>query len=125
MLICESCTLLFIPSGPQKLTPYILSQLFYFNVNVSIALRHLSKFLKPLHVAYVDIKTAFDSVDREALWKTLSAACAAIPNQSDQGPAHWNEVMRPNWQELHGLVPYVFRGPTRLCSGVRRVPHCH
>jgi len=31
------------------------------------------KFSKPLHVAYVDIKAAFDSVDREALWKALQA----------------------------------------------------
>jgi len=30
-------------------------------------------FSKPLHVAYVDIKAAFDSVDREALWKALRA----------------------------------------------------
>jgi len=36
-------------------------------------------------------------------------ACAIIPNQSDQGPAHWNEVMRPSWQELLGLVTYAFR----------------
>jgi len=36
-------------------------------------------------------------------------ACAATPNQSDQGPAHWNEVMRLSWQELHGLILYTFR----------------
>jgi len=42
-----------------------------------LALRLLSElhreFSKPLHVAYVDIKAAFDSVDREALWKALKA----------------------------------------------------
>jgi len=42
-----------------------------------LALRLLSElyreFSKPLHVAYVDIKAAFDSVDREALWKALQA----------------------------------------------------
>jgi len=31
------------------------------------------KFSKRLHVAYVDTKAAFDSVDREALWKALQA----------------------------------------------------
>ena len=42
-----------------------------------LALRLLSElhreFSKPLHVAYVDIKAAFDSVDRDALWKALQA----------------------------------------------------
>jgi len=42
-----------------------------------LALRLLSElyreFSKPLHVAYLDIKAAFDSVDREALWKALRA----------------------------------------------------
>ena len=27
------------------------------------------EFGRPLHAAYIDIKAAFDSVDREALWK--------------------------------------------------------
>jgi len=31
------------------------------------------KFSKPLHVAYVDIKAAFEMVDREAFWKSLQA----------------------------------------------------
>ena len=42
-----------------------------------LALRLLSEihreFSKPLHAAYVDIKAAFDSVDREALWKAMKA----------------------------------------------------
>jgi len=29
------------------------------------------EFSQPLHVAYIDIKAAFDSVDRSALWKAL------------------------------------------------------
>ena len=40
-----------------------------------LALRLLSEihreFNQPLHVAYVDLKSAFDSVDRKALWKGL------------------------------------------------------
>lgn len=40
-----------------------------------LALRLLSEihreFRRPLHVAYVDLKSAFDSVDRQALWKAL------------------------------------------------------
>ena len=41
-----------------------------------LALRLLSEihreFRQPLNVAYVDLKAAFDSVDREALWKALT-----------------------------------------------------
>jgi len=29
------------------------------------------EFSQPLHVAFVDLKAAFDSVDRLALWKAL------------------------------------------------------
>ena len=40
-----------------------------------LALRLLSdlhrEFSQPLYVAYVDLKSAFDSVDREALWKAV------------------------------------------------------
>jgi len=40
-----------------------------------LALRLLSKFnyefQRPLHVAYVDLKSAFDFVDRSALWLAL------------------------------------------------------
>jgi len=31
------------------------------------------QFCRPLHVAFVDIESAFDSVDRNALWKVLRA----------------------------------------------------
>ena len=31
------------------------------------------EFERPLYVAYVDIKAAFDSLDRDALWKALKA----------------------------------------------------
>ena len=31
------------------------------------------EFSQPLHVAYIDTKAAFDSVDRSALWKTLGS----------------------------------------------------
>jgi len=45
-----------------------------------MALRLLAElhreFRKPLHVAYIDIKAAFDSVDRQALWKALHATGA-------------------------------------------------
>jgi len=41
----------------------------------SSALKLLSElhreFQKPLHVAYIDLKSAFDSVDRKALWLAL------------------------------------------------------
>jgi len=50
-------------------------------VDAILALQLLSelyrKFSKPLHVAYMDIKAAFDSMDREALWKALQATHVA------------------------------------------------
>ena len=36
------------------------------------------EFDRPLHVAFLDIKAAFDSVDRQALWKALRSR--GIPN---------------------------------------------
>jgi len=47
-------------------------------IDAILALRLLSElhheFNRPLHVAYIDIKAAFDSVDRLALWKALRAS---------------------------------------------------
>ena len=47
------------------------------SIDAILALRLLSElhqaFDKPLYVAYVDLKSAFDSVDRTALWKALRA----------------------------------------------------
>jgi len=33
--------------------------------------------------------------------------------------------MHLRWQELHGLIPYIFRGLTRLFPGACPVLHCH
>ena len=35
-------------------------------------------FSRPLHTAYIDVKAAFDSVDRAALWKALKGAGTAL-----------------------------------------------
>jgi len=45
-------------SGMHGFTPLLLSELHH-------------EFNQPLNVAYIDIKSAFDSVDRCALWKAL------------------------------------------------------
>jgi len=60
---------------------------------------------------HMDINAAFDSVDREALWKALQAK--HVPPYLHT----LNEVMCPSWQELHSLVPYIFRISIRLCPG--------
>jgi len=36
------------------------------------------EFYQPLNVAYIDIKAAFDSVDRAALWKALRSSGAPL-----------------------------------------------
>jgi len=49
-------------------------------VDAILTLRLLAElhreFRKPLHVAYIDIKATFNSVDRQALWKALHATGA-------------------------------------------------
>jgi len=49
-------------------------------IDAILAMRLLAElhreFQKPLHVTYIDIKAAFDSVDRKALWKALHATGA-------------------------------------------------
>ena len=49
-------------------------------IDAILALRLLSElhreFSQPLHVAYIDIKSAFDSVDRSAFWKALRSTGA-------------------------------------------------
>jgi len=51
-------------------------------IDAILALRLLAEihreFDRPLHVAFLDIKAAFDSVDRQALWKALRSR--GIPN---------------------------------------------
>jgi len=51
-------------------------------VDAILALRLLSElhytFSRPLHAAYIDVKAAFDSVDRAALWKALKGASTAL-----------------------------------------------
>ena len=48
-----------------------------FTIDAILALRLLSEihrhFSCPLYAAYIDIKAAFDSVDRTALWRALRA----------------------------------------------------
>lgn len=46
--------------------PWILSLHFASCLSCTVVEQHLS-----LHVAYISIETAFDSVDREVLWKVL------------------------------------------------------
>jgi len=36
------------------------------------------KFDKPLHTAFIDIKSTFDSVDRDTLWKALAEKKASV-----------------------------------------------
>jgi len=61
------------PAGPLDKTA--LQQSGRSTVDAILAPRFLSElhreFDRPLLVAYLDIKAAFDSVDRTALWKAL------------------------------------------------------
>ena len=64
-----------------------------------LALRLLSEihreFQKPLYAAYIDLKAAFDSVDRSALWKARRGA--GLPNTlvdllRGTGTPRWNNM---------------------------------
>jgi len=58
-------------------TAWIHSRAFHVGCHLSLRLlSELCEFNKPLHVAYVDIKSAFDLVDREALWKAVRSTAA-------------------------------------------------
>lgn len=63
------------------------------SIDAILALRLMSEihraFHQPLHVAHVDFRTAFDSVDRNALWKALAGA--GLPT-----------ILRNLIQNLHG-----------------------
>ena len=58
-----------------------------------LALQLLSElhraFDRPLHVAYVNLRSAFDSVDRQALWKALRSI--GMP-QAHRKFAYWNNI---------------------------------
>ena len=53
-------------------------QVYTVDAMLALSLRLLSElhyaFSRPLHAAYIDVKAAFDSVDRAALWKALKGA---------------------------------------------------
>jgi len=68
------------PSHPSAKTSAIWLHTQPLDIDAILALRRLAElhreFRKPLHVAYIDIEAAFDSVDRLALWKALHATGA-------------------------------------------------
>ena len=51
----------------------IVCRAVYYGCHISLEIvgRVTLKFNRQLDVAYIDIKSAFDSVDRVALWKAL------------------------------------------------------
>ena len=55
---------------PQSNGPLYSSTVMGIHWPLMCGLLHLVQ-RRPLHVAYVDLKSAFDSVDRQALWKAL------------------------------------------------------
>ena len=59
-----------------------------------LALRLLAEqhraFNRPLQVAYIDIKAAFDSVDRSSLWKTADLRRTTSPDEIATRPPYRN-----------------------------------
>jgi len=76
------------------------------------------EFRKPLHVAYIDIKAAFDSVDRQALWKALHATGAPhflIQLIQDLHTGTKSRV-RVGWEKAVEGILYFLGCVTRMCT---------
>ena len=58
------------------LSDYLLFQCRYINILTYLLTYLHQEFYQPLNVAYIDIKAAFDSVDRAALWKAVRSSGA-------------------------------------------------
>jgi len=91
-------------------------------IDVILALRLLSaihcEFNRPVNVVYLDIKAAFDSVDRRALWKALRSR--GIPDVLTDLIAAIHEntgaaIHVPNGPTNSAVTATMF--PLRLCGG--------
>ena len=52
----------------------------------------LREFGRPLNAAHIDIKAAFDSVDRNALWKSLRRIGVSHFPEAHRGPPQWHHI---------------------------------
>ena len=78
-------------------------------IDAILALRLLSEihreFERPLTVAYLDIKAAFDSVDRRALWNWKALRSIGVPEVLLGYTLSWNQ-QKGNWAII---ATYIFR----------------
>ena len=106
-----------------------------------LALRLLSdlhrEFSQPLYVAYVDLKSAFDSVDRAALWKAVRGVGAPAPllNLIQDLYTQTNSQVRlgkhlsPSFQTKSGVRQGCVLAPALFCRAMdwimdRAMPNC-
>ena len=106
-----------------------------------LALRLLSdlhrEFSQPLYVAYVDLKSAFDSVDRAALWKAVRGvgAPALLLNLIQDLYTQTNSQVRlgkhlsPSFQTKSGVRQGCVLAPALFCRAMdwimdRAMPNC-
>jgi len=99
-------------------------------IDAILALRLLSElhreFDRPLHVAYLDIKAAFDCVDRTALWKALSSK--GIPDilfhliealhQSTEARVRIGSRLSGRFQTTSGVRQGCILAPTLFCVAI-------
>jgi len=95
-----------------------------------LALRLLSdlhrEFSQPLYVAYVDLKSAFDSVDREALWKAVRGigAPTILLNLIQDLYSQTNSMVRlgkhlsPSFQTRSGVRQGCVLAPALFCRAM-------
>jgi len=75
------------------------------------------EFRQPLHVAYIGIKAAFDSVDRQALWKALHATGAPQFLIQLIQDLHTGTTSRvPSWEKAVEGIPHFIGCAARMCT---------
>ena len=94
-------------------------------IDAILALHLLSElhreFDRPLNVVYLDIKAAFDSVDKRALWKALRS----YHPRSNQRTSRWHSCPSARRTGTIGSPTHNLRGPTGMCSGPTTFLYCH
>jgi len=77
---------------------------------------------KQLHVAYIDIKAAFDSVDRQAVENTPCHRSSTIPDSAHSGSAHRHKITSSSRQEAFNISSGVRQGcvlaPALFCLAI-------
>ena len=98
-------------------------------MNAILALRLLSEphweFRRPLNVAYINIKAAVDSVDRNTVGKPCAALVSILSAEAHRGLPHWNHILCKTRRSSIWQFPHNIRCPSRVRIGPCSLLPCH